>query len=125
MASIYDSELEATIDTGSFVTLLSNEVFEKAYEKGLKTNPDLKRPFRHKFSANVLDASGNILPISGTFRTEIVTPAGKFPVSILLFEEGSAVGFELLLGMDVLRHCNINFLENKFKFFQCFIPEAE
>ena len=59
------------------------------------------------YNGNVLDASGNKIPILGIMKINLTTPVGHLLISALVFKKGNA-GHDILLGMNMLKFCEIN-----------------
>ena len=68
-----------------------------------------RRPQLNKFEGRVIDASGKQVPILGTVNTQVHTPKGTFTTTILVYNESKEVGYDLLLGMNILQHTIIDF----------------
>ena len=63
-----------------------------------------------------MDANGNQVKIIGEMDSQIITPAGSIHTSVLVFRKNPAVMHHILLGMNVLKHGDIQFSLNKIIF---------
>ena len=96
---------KAYVDTGASATLIAHTLLSPSGKASLE-----------KYTGKVYDASGNAVPILGEARTNVVTSVGSLDTNILVFEKNSAINYDALIGMDILKHTTINFDSREIKF---------
>jgi len=104
-AELNGNRVNAFLDTGASATLIAHTVLNPAVLKKLK-----------QFEGQVCDASGNEIPILGVGLAQVDTPAGSFDAYVLVYEKSDAQKHKMLVGMNILRYSNINFMNKELKF---------
>lgn len=96
---------KAYVDTGASATLIADTLLSPSGKASLK-----------KYTGKVYDASGHTVPILGEARINVVTSVGSLDTNILVFEKNRAINYDVLIGMDILKHTTINFDSREIKF---------
>ena len=96
---------KAYIDTGASVTLIANTILPSSNYVNLK-----------KYTGRVQDASGNAINIIGEINADIRTPEGNFNTRVLVYVKTTNVDYDILLGMNILKHTCIDFRSSKLTF---------
>ena len=99
---------KAYIDTGAFTSFISDEFLQQRFPQ--------QTPSLRKFPGKVLDANGNEVKILGEIKSNVITPTSSFYTSVLIFKKNTAVRHHILLGITILKYCNINFSTNEIIF---------
>ena len=102
--AINGKPIKAYIDTGASITLIAH------------TEVPQLLPMLKPYKGRVLDANGNKIPIIGEDEIYIDTPDGILRTRVLVFDKPPAVEYTLLLGMDVLKNCILNFEKGNIQF---------
>ena len=98
----------AFLDSGANCSLISEELLDKVYPG--------RRPRIYPHNGKVFAASGNKIPIIGTISARISTSAGRITTTFLVYRKPQQVSHDLLLGLNVLRYCTMDFPRRQVEF---------
>ena len=97
--------IKGFVDTGASISLLSHTLLSDSTHTLTKYNGVVK------------DASGNKMPILGKMQVRIMTPNGTtMNKNVLVFKKDYTVEYELLIGMNISQHSQLNFQDNTISF---------
>ena len=113
--NINNTEYDALLDSGASTSLITEKIITEI-GKDNKLLPTNKQ---------VLDAQGNCIPIKGQISIDIETKEGRLKKEFLVFKENKKIKIKILIGMNVLKHTSIDFLERKVKFGKEKLPKNQ
>ena len=94
--------LQGYVDSGATVSLISDVVLSEMQLKALRT-----------YNGNVKDANGNPIDIMGEINVMFKVKNEIIYEKLLVFRKTSAIVHDLLIGMNILKFSEINFIERK------------